>query len=422
MRQFVFHRKTVFSVILLFCFISNCPAQTSKLLKQNLEKAERCFLKGAYYDSEKYCLKALDKDEKDWRSELVLYLIDCQLNRSKLEHLKLYLEKNYRLEDYLFAGSVYSYKDVMNGYADECYSSIKRKSSPAAVKKIYCRQLEEAASIALKHQPNNEKLLKITAFSCCLAGEYSKAEKYAELLTRESKEQGCFAYGYIYGREGRTALAKELYQEVLRLNPNNSSALWNLANLYYDSRAGIPSNSRNNKDFQMSLDLRALAAKSGLELAMDWCRKNHIDWSFSSLNTAMPDISLEMEPSFTDFTVSSKTTSNNSNKQNVLPTPEEINATNARLPVFVSEGTIWTKVEYDQGSMTQRFFYRFTDEVDRRKIETAKRKGKEQMINALKQNPKSMDRINAGMTYIYLYYANNKTLLYEIKINKSDFK
>ena len=32
----------------------------------------------------------------------------------------------------------------------------------------------------------------------------------------------------------------------------------------------------------------------------------------------------------------------------VLPTSKEISETNARLPVLVGEGTMWTKVEYDK--------------------------------------------------------------------------
>ena len=105
----------------------------------------------------------------------------------------------------------------------------------------------------------------------------------------------------------------------------------------------------------------------------------------------------------------------------VLPTTKEISETNARLPVLVGEGTMWTKVEYDKDTKIQRFYYRFTGNVDKQAIRVAQSQGKERMKNALKQNPRSLARINAGMTYVYIYCSKNNTKLYEIRINKNDF-
>lgn len=109
------------------------------------------------------------------------------------------------------------------------------------------------------------------------------------------------------------------------------------------------------------------------------------------------------------------------NNNSVLPTTEEITETNARLPVLVAEGTLWTKVEYDRVAKIQKFYYRYTDQIDNQLISSAKIQGKELMKNALKQNPRSMARINAGMTYVYVYCSKNNSKLYEIRINKSDF-
>ena len=105
----------------------------------------------------------------------------------------------------------------------------------------------------------------------------------------------------------------------------------------------------------------------------------------------------------------------------ILPSEKEILETNARLPVLVGEGTMWTKVEYDKDTKIQRFYYRFTEDVDKQAIRVAQSQGKERMKNALKQNPRSMARINAGMTYVYIYCSKNNTKLYEIRINKNDF-
>ena len=109
------------------------------------------------------------------------------------------------------------------------------------------------------------------------------------------------------------------------------------------------------------------------------------------------------------------------NQSTVLPTAQEIISTNARLPVLVAEGMMWTKVEYDKKTKTQRFYYSFTEDVDKQSIRVAQEQGKKRMKNALRQNPRSMDRINAGMTYVYLYYSRYNTKLYEIRISRSDF-
>lgn len=109
-------------------------------------------------------------------------------------------------------------------------------------------------------------------------------------------------------------------------------------------------------------------------------------------------------------------------QSSVLPTASEIESTNARLPVFVADGTMWTKVEYDRATKTERFYYRLTQPVDERTITSAvlyQLKGN--MKNAMRQNPNSMKRVNAGMTYLYLYYSSDNRKLYEIRIDKSDF-
>ena len=109
-------------------------------------------------------------------------------------------------------------------------------------------------------------------------------------------------------------------------------------------------------------------------------------------------------------------------QSSVLPTASEIESTNARLPVSVADGTMWTKVEYDRATKTERFYYRLTQPVDERTITSAvlyQLKGN--MKNAMRQNPNSMKRVNAGMTYLYLYYSSDNRKLYEIRIDKSDF-
>ena len=105
-----------------------------------------------------------------------------------------------------------------------------------------------------------------------------------------------------------------------------------------------------------------------------------------------------------------------------LPTKEEILSTNAKLPVLVSDGTMFTKVEYDEETMVQTFYYDFTRDIDESLItqdNISQMKGN--MVNALK-GTNSEDRLNAGVTYLYVYRSIDKEKLYQIQIKASDLK
>lgn len=114
-------------------------------------------------------------------------------------------------------------------------------------------------------------------------------------------------------------------------------------------------------------------------------------------------------------------TKNKTNDQSVFPTQEEIRAVNSKLPAYVSEGTLNTKIEYDNRTKVQTFYYRFTQAVDENLInkEVISRL-KSNMVSALKKNVNNVKRLKAGMTFLYVYYSVDKRKLYEIKINSND--
>jgi len=107
-----------------------------------------------------------------------------------------------------------------------------------------------------------------------------------------------------------------------------------------------------------------------------------------------------------------------------LPTKEEIQSVNAKLPVQVADGTMCTKVEYDEQTMIQTFYYDFTQEVDESLIGPEIINGlKSSMVNELKgpNNKDNEERIRDGVTFLYVYRSNNNKVLYKIKIDASDF-
>lgn len=112
----------------------------------------------------------------------------------------------------------------------------------------------------------------------------------------------------------------------------------------------------------------------------------------------------------------------NTVEQNLLPTQEEINSVNSKLPVLVADGTMFTKVEYDEETKIQTFYYDFTRDIDESMVKPeiiAQLKGN--MVNALK-NTNNETRINAGVTFLYVYRSIEKKILYEIRINANDLK
>lgn len=106
----------------------------------------------------------------------------------------------------------------------------------------------------------------------------------------------------------------------------------------------------------------------------------------------------------------------------ILPTAKEIYETNSRLPVQVADGLMWIRVDYDTSTKTEKFIYKFVNTIDHQTISSAIiKQRKRQMMDAMRQRKGSMDRINSGMTYKYIYYTKDNTKLYEININKADF-
>ncbi len=115
-------------------------------------------------------------------------------------------------------------------------------------------------------------------------------------------------------------------------------------------------------------------------------------------------------------------TSKEQHEESVFPTKEEIDAANAKLPFMVAEGTLFTKVEYNEKTRVQTFSYRFTQEIDESLItEENIQPLKAKMVYALVNSPNSLKRLNAGVTYLYRYHSVDDRKLYEIKIDSSNF-
>lgn len=110
-------------------------------------------------------------------------------------------------------------------------------------------------------------------------------------------------------------------------------------------------------------------------------------------------------------------------EQNIFPTQSEIENVNAQLPVLVAEGILNTKVEYDEHTKVQTFYYRYTQEINEDLITTEViQELKSNMVSALKKDANNVRRLKVGMVFLYVYYSIDNRRLYEIKVNSNDIK
>ncbi len=108
-------------------------------------------------------------------------------------------------------------------------------------------------------------------------------------------------------------------------------------------------------------------------------------------------------------------------EQSIFPTKGEIDSVNAKLPIMVSEGTLNTKIEYNERTKVQTFYYRFTQEVDESMVTNEViSQLKTQMVSVLRNDQNNVRRLNAGMTFLYVYNSVDGRRLYEIEINSND--
>ena len=110
---------------------------------------------------------------------------------------------------------------------------------------------------------------------------------------------------------------------------------------------------------------------------------------------------------------------------NDYPTADEIQSTNAKLPIEVGEGTMWTKVEYNEATKVETFYYKFTQEVDESLISPENISIlKRNMVAAYSnpQNASNAKRIKSGVTFVYVYKSINDKVLYKITIDSIDLK
>ena len=124
------------------------------------------------------------------------------------------------------------------------------------------------AQEGLLSNPEDIELMDIISTSYALQEKYIQAEFWAERELNIHKNDGraFFRLAWLNQAQGRTNKAIEYYEKILEMNPDDSSTLWNLSILYWDSN--------RNK----AIALKKRAASLGAENARTWCKENGIDY------------------------------------------------------------------------------------------------------------------------------------------------
>lgn len=115
----------------------------------------------------------------------------------------------------------------------------------------------------------------------------------------------------------------------------------------------------------------------------------------------------------------------NISARNIFPTQEEIDSINSKLPIPFEEAFLMgSKVEYNEQTKVETFYFDYTIEIEESWITDENiGKLKANMIDMLNAgSSKDKERLNAGMTYLYIYRSIEGKKLYEIRIDANDLK
>lgn len=131
-------------------------------------------------------------------------------------------------------------------------------------------QYKEAILVAqevLEIDPNYIIAYKLMIVSYCDLQQYIKAESWSRKLLEipEEKEDGYFCLGYIALKQGRKSEAIRYYEKVIELDPENASALNNLANCYPYVTSYV-------------IELKKKAAKLGSKRSIEWLKEHGYSW------------------------------------------------------------------------------------------------------------------------------------------------
>lgn len=226
------------------------------------------------------CIKAIHISPKDWRAHAILGLMYEKVGKGDkyhyeiADHLNKYISLNKEKETLDFYNISLKWPDVVSQLAWDYTQSGKTKEAITTAQEV------------LLYDPNNVGALNTISHAYTIDNDYTNAEKWALKLKEVSEEKGTFRLAYIYSKQGRILESINMYTKYLELNPDNSSAIGNLAlqySKYFKDEEWWSGDKYyppvKDKDYYWeTVRLHIKAARMGNTNSQQWLKKRNLEW------------------------------------------------------------------------------------------------------------------------------------------------
>ena len=242
---------------------------------------------GSYCDEIRILIEGKKRSPavRDWKSYAIMgmYYFERKPYGDKsykfaIEPLRSYKVNNERKQTLKVGDTEYLWENVVSALAYSlAITNNEYSNSP------YMEAIQTAKEV-LESYPKNKRSIKAAAIAYTRMKDYSKAEEWAKKMLAIDNHDGLFLLAGVYFTQGRTSLAAEHYQTLLKKYPDDDTALYNLAlcyskhfeeSFYNDGTYYAPI---GNSYFERTVSLMKKAARFNNENAQEWLKKRHYDW------------------------------------------------------------------------------------------------------------------------------------------------
>ena len=275
------HTTKLFFVFTLSFVFMSCSNWT-------LNKTIQLYEDGKYDEAEAKCNKL---SSQDWRYNLLMGLIrekkEKEYGANSYWYFVNCFSQNPERTTYKINQFTVSYSQALyyclQDIAD--YGKYKDELPPYGIgkRRTEKEQVDFLASLVKPVQQDPVYADVFAQYICVFyqwAKEYQDAEKWCDYLMSLNQKKGLFQKARIYDRAGRTTKAKEAYWDYLSYYPDDSQVMWLLSSLYtpyeYDKNSYKFKYNASEDQFYHSLKRRS--AQLGYKPAVEWCKKNGIDY------------------------------------------------------------------------------------------------------------------------------------------------
>ncbi|MBR5175412.1 MAG: retroviral-like aspartic protease family protein [Bacteroidales bacterium] len=216
-----------------------------------------------------YCEEALEINQDDWRAFALLGIYEGY----GTYYFERFIELNSKKESFTIGSLSITWEDIVSVLVRRYLTD---NIQPATMKAISTSQE------LLLYNSQNISALRTLSLAYAIKENYDQAFIWDKKLMKLSQKEGYFCLGYIYSCQGRHDETKNAYEKCLEFDPNNTSALYNLATEYYSIAQEWAPVMNVDKTFFVNhgeaLRLFTKAARLGHKKSQKWLKEHNISW------------------------------------------------------------------------------------------------------------------------------------------------